>query len=153
MKRIIISAIAAFASALILNVNAQYIHRDKSSFVYDNGVKLSDRELIDIVGMDTFTETIVGARKQYDVGGKLIAGGLIALGTGILFSALEWYDTDFGALTTIVLFYGGGAAADTGTVLRIIGKSRLDWVEGYANTKHYTVIGSTPNGFGVSIHF
>ena len=152
MKHII--SILILIYAFTLSAQAQYIHRDKTSFITEEGMQLSDSELISIIGMDTFTETVVGARKQYEAGSNLLWGGLLALGAGLLCSALEVYDTDFGLLLTNVLLYGGSAATDAGIVLRIIGKARLDSGEGYANRIYSSIyLGTTSNGYGLSLTF
>ena len=152
MKNII--SILLIICAFTISAKAQYIHRDKTSFITEEGMQLSDSELISIIGMDTFTETVVGARKQYEAGGSLIFGGLLAFGSGILCYALEVYDSDFGYLLTETLLIGGSAALDAGIVLRIIGKSRLNWVESYANNRNYSInLGTTSNGFGISMKF
>ena len=149
-----INSIIILIYAITISAQEQYIHRDKTSFITEEGMQLSDSELISIIGMDTFTETVVGARKQYEAGGSLLLGGLIAFGSGILCYALEVYDSDFGYFLTETLLLGGGAAIDAGIVLRIIGKSRLNWVESYANSRNYSInLGTTPNGFGISMTF
>ena len=157
MKHIISIITIIILSAITFTANAQYanrIHRDKMSFVTDKGVRLSDNELIDIIGMDTFSETVIGARDQYHAGCNLIWGGSLALFSGIICLVNDVPDSDFGAFLTSTFIYGGCATIDAGIVLFIIGKSRLNWVESYANSKNYSVnVGPTSNGFGISMKF
>ena len=123
----------------------------------DRGVVLSDQTLIDLVGDDVFFETVVGARKQYNTGRRLIRGGAIGMGAGLL-TALggaalfvansgEWrdyetgtwhyYDTgNPGAVTGVILLASGyvamiasGLALEAGIPFKFIGQSRLNWVE------------------------
>ena len=186
MKKIIslCGLVAAFL-CLAQSANAQYlpqqIHRDKASFVDEHGRSLSDRELIDAIGMDVFEETVIGARKQYNAGRKLLIGGAIGVGGGLLgtlagtalftASGATYYENgetryeivDEGAaiagIGLLVLGIGamsaGSTALSAGIPLKVIGQSRLNWVENdYNERQSYTLhIGATPNGMGVAINF
>lgn len=139
-------------------VEGQYINRKGSEFINQDGIRLSDSELIDVFGSDIYSETIVGARKQYNIGRKCILAGSILYAVGIAGSVYEYYEgfnTDFGPIMTYLLLYGGGAALDVGFPLYFIGKSRLDWAESHVNSSpnYSMVIGSTSNGIGLSIKF
>ena len=152
MKHII--TLLLFICAFAFTSQAQYIHRDNTNFITDTGVQLTDSELISIIGQDTFYETVVGARKQYEAGGNLIFGGSLAFMSGIICYAVGAYDSDFGYFLTGTFLLGGAATLDAGIVLRIIGKSRLNWVESYANKNYSSInLGVTPNGFGISMTF
>lgn len=132
----------------------QYVQREGDRFTNQYGVCLTDPELINIVGPEVFTETVIGARKQYNAGSNLIWGGILAFGAGVTCTLCEVYDFDFGMILTETLLYGGGAALDAGLVLYFIGKNRLNWVRDYANTHNYSLnLGPTTNGVGLSIRF
>lgn len=166
MKRLLIigGLLAAFL-CLSQSAPAQYIpiHRDGSDFVDDRGVVLSDQTLIDLVGDDVFYETVVGARKQYNTGRRLIRGGAIGMGAGVI-TALggaalfiantgerrdyetgtwHYYDSDNpGAVTGAVLLAGGYVAIIAGSLVleagipfTFIGRSRLNWVENDYNDR------------------
>ena len=186
MKKIIslCGLVAAFL-CLAQNSNAQYppqqIHRDKASFVDEHGRTLSDRELIDAIGTDIFEETVVGARKQYNAGRKLLIGGAIGVGGGLLgtlagsalfvASGATYYEkgetryeiVDEGAaiagIGLLALGIGamsaGSAALSAGIPLKVIGQSRLNWVENdYNERQSYTLhIGAAPHGVGVTLNF
>ena len=186
MKKIIslCGLVAAFL-CLAQNSNAQYppqqIHRDKAFFVDEHGRTLSDRELIDAIGTDIFEETVVGARKQYNAGRKLLIGGAIGVGGGLLgtlagsalfvASGATYYEkgetryeiVDEGAaiagIGLLALGIGamsaGSAALSAGIPLKVIGQSRLNWVENdYNERQSYTLhIGAAPHGVGVTLNF
>jgi hypothetical protein len=193
MKRILMlcGLVAAFMG-LAQSADAQYlpaqIHRDGAGFVDDHGRTLSDRELIDAVGIDIFEDTVTGARKQYTAGRKLLTAGIITSGAGIL-TALggaalfvandgghyyleSYYDSypnrnyseervgaSLGALMMIggyVAIFTGGAALSAGIPLKVIGQSRLNWVENDYNDRQpvYTLhVGATPSGVGIALEF
>ena len=67
--------VAAFL-CLAQSANAQYA-RKGADLVNQNGVVLSDQDIIDLVGGNIFDETVIGARKQYKAGKSLITGGLV----------------------------------------------------------------------------
>ena len=187
MKRILmIGGLLAAFLCLSQSARAQYvqIHRDGSDFVDDRGVVLSDQTLIDLVGDDVFFETVVGARRQYNTGRRLIRGGAIGMGAGLL-TALggaalfvansgEWrdydtqtwhyYDTDNpGAVTGAILLAGGyvaiiagSLALEAGIPFKVIGQSRLNWVENDYNDRAlgYSLhVGAAPNGVGLTLRF
>ena len=175
--------IAAFL-CLAQSANAQYlptqIHRDKATFVDEHGRTLSDAELIDAIGIDVFEETVVGARKQYTAGRKLVVSGAAGLGVGLvgtlagaaMFAAAKPEETDDGrvhvenedlAMTgCITLAIGvvaatlGGTALAVGIPLKAVGQSRLNWVENDYNERSRGVtarFGATHNGVGLTLSF
>lgn len=132
----------------------QYVQREGDRFTNQYGVRLTDQELINIVGPEVFTETVIGARKQYNAGSNLLWGGILAFGAGVTCALCGVYDSDFGEILTVTMLYGGEAALDVGLVLYFIGKNRLNWVRDYANTRGYSLnMGPTPNGVGLSLRF
>ena len=192
MKRfLLISGLFAAFLCLTQNANAQYaqIHRDGDTFVNNTGQTLSDAELIDLVGERIYFDTVVGARKQYNAGRKLITGGLIGMGTGYLAASLGTYmlvknsgstvyyyryndnypdrydyrePDSLGAVTGALLAVTGYAALmsgylaiNAGIPLKIIGKSRLNWVENEFNERPAVTcqFGPTPHGVGLSLQF
>jgi hypothetical protein len=165
------------------NANAQYlpaqIHRDGADFVNEAGRVLSDQELVNAVGADIYTETVVGARKQYKAGRALVISGAAGLGVGVtsflggllLIAAAGpeqrsdgqvYFDDDdlaaagggavlLGSLATAL----GGTALSVGIPLKAIGQSRLNWVENdYNGHQGYSIhFGSTPSGVGIALRF
>ncbi len=184
MKRILIisGVIAAFLS-LAQNASAQYrpaqIHRDRADFVDEHRRILSDSELIDAVGVDIYEETVLGARKQYTVGRKLVVSGAAGLGVGIAGIAggaaivasagphknandqVYFDDEDKAATGALVMVIGsvatalGGTALTVGIPLKIIGQSRLNWVENDYNDRQRISlnVGATPSGVGLALRF
>lgn len=193
MKRflMICGFIAAFL-CLARPASAQYarIHRDGTKFVDNRGGTLSDRDLIELIGDDVFFDTVVGARKQYNAGRKLIRGGAISMGAGVLAmiggaavmyaSGGSGYYSDYyygnyperyyyggGSETGMAsgaLLYVTGAIATTvgalvleaGIPLKIIGKSRLNWVENDFNDRSRDAsvhFGAAPSGLGMTLTF
>ena len=186
MKKIIslCGLVAAFL-CLAQNANAQYlpnqIHRDGAGFVDEHHRMLSDGELIDVVGLDVYEQTILGARKQYTAGRKLITGGAIGMGAGLLGtlagvvlfnegSAVYYEDGHFpryeiedeagiGGAALIALgacaIAAGSAALCAGIPLKVIGQSRLNWVENdYNERQGYTLhVGAAPHGVGLTLNF
>jgi len=166
---ILCGLVAAFL-CLAQNANAQHIteiHRDRAGFTDQAGLPISDAELINLIGPEIYRETVVGARKQYQVGRKLIIGGAIGMGAGlvsvlgglgVLAASSEdytYYDGQyeyrhpespageaFGIMlmaTGYVAVIAGGVALDAGIPLHIIGKSRLNWVENDFNGRNHAV--------------
>ena len=176
--------VAAFL-CLAQNANAQYlpnqIHRDGAGFVDEHHRMLSDGELIDAVGIDIYEETILGARKQYTAGRKLITGGAIGLGAGLLGTlagvallaagSATYYESgqtryeiaDEGyavagagfLLLGVSAMAAGSAALTAGIPLKVIGQSRLNWVENdYNERQGYTLhVGAAPHGVGLTLNF
>lgn len=172
------------------NAKAQYvqqIHRDGAGFVDDRGMSLSDKDIIDLVGEDIYFETVVGARKQYKAGRKLIVGGIIGMGAGYLAASLGTYtlvanterparyyndnypdrydyeSDSYEAVAAGLLAFGGimamaagSAALSAGIPLKIIGQSRLNWVENDFNDRNRDFsleFGAAPNGIGLTLKF
>ena len=182
-KALILSGLVAAFLCLAQTVSAQYvpsrIHRDGASFVDGRGRTLSDGELIDAIGEDIFAETVIGARKQYTVGRKLLISGIAGTGVGIaslvggaalIASAgpheaandnIYFDDKDKAESGMVVVAIGaiatalGGTALSAGIPLKVIGQSRLNWVENdYNERQSYTLhIGAAPHGVGVTLNF
>ena len=182
-KALILSGLVAAFLCLTQNANAQYlpaqIHRDGASFVDERGRTLSDSELIDAVGVDIFTETVIGARKQYTAGRKLLVSGIAGLGVGVagilggtaIVAAAGphknandeiYFDDEDKAMTGgAVILLGsvaaalGGTALSIGIPLKAIGQSRLNWVENDYNERQGSALhlGATPNGVGLALRF
>lgn len=172
--------LAAFL-CLTQNASAQYagpIHRHKANLVDAQGVTLSDSEVLNLVGEDIFNETYVGAKKQYIAGRKMLIGGAIGVGAGMLTSIIGFnvaYDSAYltqsgqeafrkegQAAIGFLCYYGGLVAAsaalgvlEAGIPLTIIGKKRLDWVaeEGSKASNLSFHAGATPNGVGITLSF
>ena len=183
MKRIsflcgLVAAFLCFAQ----NANAQYaqIHRDRADFVDNRGVVLSDQELIGLIGEDVFFDTVVGARKQYTLGRKLVVSGAAGLGvgmTGILggiamiaaaggtqaSDGTVYFDNeDLAVGGAAVMILGsiasalGGTALSIGIPFKAIGQGRLNWVENEYNdrARNYSLhVGSAPHGMGLTLTF
>ena len=182
---ILCSIIAAFL-CLAQNASAQYateIHRDRAGFTDQVGRPLTDAELINLIGPEIYRETVIGARKQYNAGRKLIIGGAIGIGAGLVsafggFGVLAashgnvYYDGQYFdrypdnetgeaigvlmAATGYAAIIAGGVALDAGIPLNIIGKSRLNWVENDFNGRNHAVtarFGAAPHGVGLTMNF
>ena len=181
MKRIaILCGLVAALLCLTQNVSAQYA-RKGANIVDKSGYILSDSQLINIVGQDVFDQTVVGARKQYKAGNKLIWGGVAGIVAGIagsVYSIVKLNDAGytnvdltspddlkvildndpsiaFMYLGSSALVGVGGTAFTAGVVLKTIGKKRLNWVEDQANAaRGYSLnVGATPNGMGLYLTF
>lgn len=178
MKRfaILCGIIAAFL-CIAQSANAQYV-RKGANIVDQTGYVLSDAQLINLVGEDTYEQTVVGARKQYKAGNGLIWGGIAGVGAGMVCAVLMGVkmgeagyseinsknlkeilekDPSIGALYvgSSALMSIGGTAFNAGIVLKTIGKKRLNWVGDQANAaKGYSLnVGATPNGMGLYMNF
>ena len=183
-KSTILCGLVAALMCLTQNVNAQYIpaqiHREKANFVDNRGMILSDQELIGLVGEDVFFDTVVGARKQFNAGRKLVISGAAGLGVGVagivggmaMVGAADPYqasdgkvyfnDYDLAEAGAVVTALGivaaalGGTALTVGIPLKAIGQSRLNWVENEYNdrARGYSLhIGSAPHGMGLTLNF
>ena len=176
---ILLTGLLVVCLCFSLNANAQYvhqIHRNHDGFVNQDGRTLSDVELMDFIGESIYSETVVGARKQYNfgkwliIGGSIgfVAGGLAGLSGVAILSLRATSERDLNhewslqRARGIALFYGGGSlyilgglALSTGIPLKIIGRNRLNWVEeNYNGHQNLTCrFGSTDNGFGLSLIF
>ena len=183
-KSIIFCGIVAAFMCLAHSANAQYlptqIHRDRADFIDNRGMVLSDQELIDLVGEDVFFDTVVGARKQYSVGRKLVVSGAAGLGVGMAgilggvamiaaagatqaSDGTVYFDNDdlavggaavmiLGSIATAL----GGTALSVGIPFKAIGQGRLNWVENEYNdrARNYSLhVGSAPHGLGLTLNF
>ena len=165
--------IVAALLCLTQNANAQYA-RKGADLVSQNGVVLSDQDIVNLVGSDVFEQTVVGARKQYKAGKSLITGGIIGIGAGLAGAFVTGYKagkagyndmqtalSDDGSIAALYLASAaaasiGSAALTGGIVMKIIGNKRLDWVSEEANRVSGNVslnVGATPNGMGIVLNF
>ena len=145
-KALILCGLVAALMCLAQNANAQYA-RKGANIVDPKGAVLSDQELISIVGNDIYEQTVIGAKKQFKAGKKLITGGIIGIGVGfagLVAAAVKMqdagYENDWSAAMendpSVAGLYllGAGAtslgcsAVSAGIVLKTIGKKRLNWV-------------------------
>ena len=183
-KSTIISGVIGALMCLAFNANAQYlptqIHRDRADFIDNRGMFLSDQELIGLVGEDVFFETVVGARKQYNTGRKLVISGAAGLGVGLAgmlagtamiaaagptqtSNGTTYFDDEELAVGgAAVLVLGsiatalGGTALSVGIPFKAIGQGRLNWVENEYNdrARDYSLhVGSAPHGIGLTLNF
>ncbi len=147
MKRfLILCGLVAALMCLAQNANAQYA-RKGANIVDPQGKVLSDKSLAELVGNDIYEQTVIGARKQFKAGKKLITGGIIGIGVGfagVVAAAVKMqdagYEGDWEAAIendpSVAGLYllGAGAtslgcsAVSAGIVLKTIGKKRLNWV-------------------------
>lgn len=158
---------------LTQNANAQYA-RKGADLVSQNGVTLSDQDIMNIVGNDVFDQTVIGARKQYKAGKGLITGGIIGIGAGLAgafitgykagkagYNDLETALSNDGSIAAMYLASTaaaslGSAALSGGIILKTIGKKRLDWVSEEANRASANVslnVGAAPHGMGIVLNF
>ena len=165
--------IVAALLCLTQNANAQYA-RKGADLVSQNGVVLSDQDIVNLVGSDVFEQTVVGARKQYKAGKSLITGGIIGIGAGLAGAFVTGYKagkagyndmqtalSDDGSIAALYLASAaaaslGSAALTGGIVMKIIGNKRLDWVSEEADRVSGNVslnVGATPNGMGIVLNF
>ena len=181
-KFALICGIVAAFLCLAQNANAQYaqIHRDRADFVDNNGVVLSDQELIGLIGEEVFFDTVVGARKQYNVGRKLVVSGAAGLGVGLAgilggtamiaaagptqaSDGTVFFENESLAVSGAgVIVLGsiatalGGTALSIGIPFKAIGQGRLNWVENDFNDRARNLslhVGSAPHGMGITLNF
>ena len=180
-KALILCGFVAAFLCLAQNANAQYagpIHRQGANLADMRGNVLSDHEVLSLIGEQIYDETYVGACKQRKAGKTLIwsglggmVGGAVLYGVGLskiagqvnqnssseeIQKALEGNPGSAGmVLGGTLLMAAGAIALDAGIPLLIIGKKRLDWVEGQANAaKGYSIdLGTTPYGVGLAVRF
>jgi hypothetical protein len=172
-----IAIVCGFVAALLClgaqNASAQYafpIVRKGADLVDRSGAVLTDSQIVEIVGSDVYTKTVVDARKQVKAGRGLIwggAGGMVvgaaACITGVVL-ANNVYDVKGELMkdqgTALALVGGavaglGALAFDIGMPLYFIGRDRLNWVaEQATNSVSYNYkIGLTPDGVGFAMYF
>ena len=165
-------SIVAALMFLTQSVNAQYA-REGSDLVNINDVVLSDQDIIDLVGSDIFEQTVVGARKQYKTGTRLINGGIFGICAGLSGLLITGYKVNDGRYRTyeaafkndgsiLALYIGseaalvlGWAAFNAGIPIKTIGKKRLDWVseecKKASNVSFHA--GAAPHGMGLTLRF
>lgn len=165
--------IIAALLCLTQNANAQYA-RKGADLVNQNGVVLSDQDIVNLVGSDVFEQTVIGARKQYKAGKGLVTGGILGISAGLVGAFITGYQagkagyndlptaiSDDGSIAAMYLASTaaaslGGAALSGGIILKTIGKKRLDWVSEEANKVSGNVsfnVGATPHGMGIVLNF
>ena len=183
-KSTILCGLAAAFLCLAQNVSAQYlpsrIHRDGANFVNEAGMVLSDQELVEAVGADIFHDTVIGARKQYTAGRKLVISGAAGCGVGLVGllggtamiaaagpeqnanNEVRFKDEDLAVAGGAVAALGGvamglaAAALTAGIPLKVIGQSRLNWVENDYNDRSRGLslhFGNAPSGVGLTLNF
>lgn len=179
MKRFaILCGVVAALLCLSLRASAQYrparIHRAGTHFKADDGHRLQDSELKDLVGEDIYNETVHGARFQMRLGTGLMWGGALCIGAGLAGAVYTGYkaadanfDTFWDAVksskeiyslyskTVGVLTFGTSVFA-AGIPIHIIGKCRLNWVEDNYNANARDIscnFGLTPSGVGLVMTF
>lgn len=176
MKKKVIAALAVILLTALgaIQTKAQYLPTSLESsrgyLIDQNGDRLSDRDVRTAIGEEIYHDTYVGARKQYQVGDKLIKGGIIGLasGTGVMLSSCILFATgevtvnqqtrevtnmDMSAAVGILGVYAGFAvmsigalALDAGIPFKIIGSRRLNWVA--ENYNEYQRPGNVSLRFG-----
>ena len=178
MKKTIVFLCAAFALLCVsFNASAQFaapIMRHGTDLVDQNGHKLTDNEIIDLVGADIYGETVVGARKQMRAGTGLIIGGGVTLAAGLAGCFYAGYEFGQSGMTDVkeymkqnetvagIYFASyavsavGALALGGGLAFHFVGKSRLNWAEEQCNDAISHVIldfGPTANGAGLVLRF
>lgn len=169
MRKSIIATCFAACMALFfaISASAQYLPQqlewNRGKMVDQNGVTLSESEIISAIGDEIYHETYVGAIKQYKAGGALILSGSIVAGVGLVgtigASALlaAKYPNDLqnftstgkmpnnnryfklgvlGMTACCVLTGLGVTALSAGIPLRVIGNRRLNWVASNYNEQN-----------------
>jgi hypothetical protein len=178
-KLLILCGLVAACLCLAQTASAQYagpIVRKGVNLVDRNGNVIPDGALMDIVGADVYSKTVVGARKQMKAGRALIWSGaagmlvgtagmvagtvLIANNAHIGSNGKMVYDNEDKAAAGAGIYLAGGLllgagaiALDAGIPLAIIGKKRLNWVADHTNGVVSYNIGATPNGVGIALNF
>ena len=180
MKRfaLLIGLVAALL-CIAQGASAQYrptkIHRSGTHFKTDDGRRIDDSELKDLVGEDIYEETVRGARVQMKIGTGLIWLGVACVGAGLAgavytgYVAVNEYNYDsfweavksgkevyslYSKVAGVLTF--GTSAIGAGIPIRIIGKSRLNWVEDHYNETALDIscnLGLTPSGVGLVLTF
>ncbi len=168
MKRVFIILLGIFALGLgqaQAQINPDYLSMKKGKFYDENGRVLTDGQMRQIIGNQIFEETYRGATKQFKAGKSLITWGAVGLGVGAAASVactVLYEDSYDDALIAGV--YGGYALAALGAValeagipLKIIGRSRLNWIaDNYNESKtislHMTGCPVAP-GLGLALVF
>ena len=170
MKKVLIVLLGILAigqGRVQAQIMPEHIEMSKGSFYDENGNRLSDGQMRQIIGDRIFEETYRGATKQFNTGKKLITVGAITLGVGavsaITCAAIYGYDEyESGALLAgvyagCVIAAMGALALDVGIPFKVIGRNRLDWIaEDYNESKGYAlhVTGSSSGpGLGLALVF
>lgn len=142
--------------------------------IFDKNEKaLTDYEVRQLIGEEIYSQTYVGATKQYSAGTKLITYGAIGFGVGIVSSVLSvnlLYNsvqrdgyTGTSASATMGYVLGalcaslGASALSAGIPLKVIGKKRLEWIVEDYNQKALPAVSlnveGTQNGIGLVMRF
>lgn len=168
MKRVFIILMGIFALGLgqaQAQINPDYLSMKKGKFYDENGRVLTDGQMRQIIGNQIFEETYRGATKQFKAGKSLITWGAIGLGVGAVAAGActalyqDSYDDALiaGAYGGYALATLGAIALEVGIPLKIIGKSRLNWIaDNYNESKtislHVTGCPVAP-GLGLALVF
>ena len=146
-------------------INPEYLEMSKGKFYDETGRRLIDTQMRKIIGDQIYDETYVGASKQFRAGKKLITLGAIGFGVGVAAGTTclvlsEENDDDalaMGAVGGYALAALGALALEVGIPLKIIGRSRLNWIaDNYNETKNVSlrVTGcSAAPGLGLALVF
>jgi len=144
--------------------------RRGSNLVDGSGTILTDAEVLDLVGDPIYSESYLGAKKDYQTGRALIWSGAAGMVVGLVSIPVGYYFTARGIFTIepsaifggMVAFYGGIILASGGCVvlcggipLSIQGKKGLNRVaDEYNAGRNLTYnVGATPNGVGIVLRF
>ena len=168
MKKILIVILAILSLGLVqaqAQINPDYLTMKKGKFYDETGRVLNDYQMQQIVGNQIYEETLTGATKQFNAGKNLITWGIVDVGVGLVAGAgcyalaLETGDVNYiyGMYAGTALMSIGALLLDIGIPLKIIGRSRLNWVaDDYNNKKtialHITGCSTAP-GLGLAIDF
>ena len=146
-------------------VMPEYLEMNRGRFYDENGHRLTDGQMRNIIGDKIYEETYIGATKQFNAGKKLITFGAIGFGVGLASAVCStalynYYEEDVylgGIYLGCVVGGLGALALNAGIPLKIFGKSRLYWIaDDYNESKGYTlhVTGcSAGPGLGLALVF
>lgn len=150
----------------------------RGSLINESGEELSDQEVFLYVGQDVFSDTYIGAKRQYRTGSGLLTGGLIAVGAGTAVSTLSYFvfinsladiaTSKSGKVSAVPLLMGyefmyvglgvavtGFQVLSAGIILKNIGRHRLQWVADDYNGKSPVSLhfGAGQYGTGLVLNF
>lgn len=177
MKKILVLFLLTLVPAFA--AQAQYvpsqIEQKRGRLLDDRGEVMPDYMVQRLVGNDIFEETYLGAVKQYKTGKRLITGGLVGAGAGVVVSGVSlgifiteyvkiWggtqdiWDSFSGAKDSVAWFYRGFAIMGVGAsvfsmglIFKTIGWRRLEWVADEYNSRHPAVLEFGVGEFGTGL--
>lgn len=146
------------------------LFRRGSNLVDGSGTILTDAEVLDLVGDPIYSESYLGAKKDYKTGRALIWSGAAGIVVGLVSVPVGRYCIARGFVTIepaaifggAVAYYGGIVLASAGLIalcggipLSIQGKRGLNrLVDEYNAGSALTYdVGATPNGVGIVVRF